>query len=355
MKKILLILSTISLPIILVGENNFDTNKSINSLSDMQQYNIEKDIDYSNKLINDGERKKNFDFCVKTINKMISTFGEDSIYTKTSYLLLARHYISYYMTKPAKELLSFVQETKENMSYENYATLTYPLLFLKAELYSSMNQYEKSYDIYQKLLDFFKKNNKSLDDKLTVLNRLTLVLAKMRNFHEAEKYGKMALGMHKIISKNKTNLDERVKTFRNYAKVYSEQDKYDYAIVTLEAAIKIYSKTETLLTHEMIYLFMDHAVNFYAINNWDGAIYASKRSIDLQKNIKNKDNLITVMNLRIIGLAEQQKNKKTEANIYFRRALKILETLDIPEFIKSDIQRSLKNDKLNRDRLNKNL
>jgi len=337
--KIIIMFLVIMSPLVLFGKNpviKLDTALITNKSE------LEKSIVYSNKLLIHGKRKENFKFCVQLINEMIDNYGEDSKQTQISYLLLARHYISFYMPKSAKELLSFTKGIKENKPYEHSKTLNRLFYSLKAELSIIMKDYAKAYILFQKsLMQLDDKNDEDIIVKIYILNRLVLIDTNLKKFNEAEKYGKSAMKLHKKVSKNKENLDERIKTFRSYAKIYANQNKYDFSITALDAAIKIYSETETINTIEMIYLFSDYAIYSLGLNNWNDIIYNAKKSMEIQKKLKIKDNIMTVNNLRLIGLAMQNKNKKIDANFYFENALNLLQKIEIPFFMREEIKQSI--------------
>ena len=342
MRKVIILVIFFISPLVLFGKNpviKLDTALIANKSE------LEKSIVYSNKLLIHGKRKENFEFCIQVVNKMIDKHGEDSKQTQIAYLLLARHYISSYMPKPAKELLSFTKDIKENKPYEHSETLNRLFYSLKAELSIIKKDYKKAYMLFQKsLMQLDDKNDEEIIVKIYILNRLMFIDTNLKKFNEAEQYGKSAMSLHRKVSKNKENLDERIKTFRSYAKIYANQNKYDFAITALDAAIKIYSETETINTTEMIYLFSDYAIYSLGLHNWNDIIYNAKKSMEIQKKLKIKDNITTVINLRLIALAMQNQNKKTDANLYFEKALNLLQKTEIPSFMREELKQSIMQD-----------
>jgi tetratricopeptide (TPR) repeat protein len=342
MIKMIIILLFFGSSLLLFAEN---LSVEADYFSSIEKNKLEKNIAYSNKLSRHGKIQDDFKFCVQLINAMIAKYGENDIHTQIAYLVLARHYISSYMPEPANELLSFAEEIKENKSYEDLDMLNRLFYILKAELEYIKRNYNNAYLFFQKALMLSDdKNNEDIIEKIYILNRLIRVDTQLKKFKEAEEYGKRAMGLHKRISKSKENLDERINTFRSYADIYSNQNKYSFAIATLNVAIKIYSETETLNTEQMIYLFSDYAIYSLVLKNWEDAIYNAKKSMEIQKELKIEDNLISVNNLRLIGLSMQNKNKKNNANLYFEKALNILQKIEIPSFMKNEIKQSIVKD-----------
>lgn len=284
--------------------------------------------EFSNTLLVYNMKKDSFKFCVQFINKMINEYGEDSIYTKIAYLFLASHYISYDQIEPAKELLSFVDETMENKAYEKASHLKQLLFYLKAGLYEKMGKYNDAYSFYKESL---RLTNKVLDPKhlfeIQLLNAKSKIELELSLPNKALSTIQKVLSLEDKLGKNEGR-DEKISTTINFAKIYEMQKDFLSAADILKNEMDIFLKNNDIYFPKMIELLTTYSLQTLRLKAYIPTIFSSKLSLDVHKKLSIKDSEYSILNYFYIGFSEKELGHYNKAKKNLESALSLLENID---------------------------
>jgi len=303
-----------------------------------------KAISYSDELLSFNKQKDNFDFCVNFINKTIFTYGEDSVQTYLSYLLLARHYIIYNKLDAGNELLLFVDTIKENKSFENDPDIKEVFYTLKGDLFKISSDPITALKYYKKALAIHPSvKNKDYRVEIILLNHIASVQISMHKIDEGKKT------LSKVIVKlNKTNnnadLPYRIEAYINYSKIYEVKGDYKSAILAIKEFLSLYPMDDIKKTPKSIELFMVYSTYLTQVFQWDKVLFTAGQALEIQKKLRIADGLFTITNLYALANAEKYLKKYEESKKAFTKALEKVDKITIDSMTKKELSELLKDE-----------
>jgi len=329
MSKIMIIIYLVLITIFTTMSNavvcNNLPNLQIKLIKDFNK-NYQDYIDYSDCLLSLNKIDKNFTLSIKLINTMIKKYGEDSIHVQIAYLLLGRHYLFINRTQVADELLSFVEETKENERYEKKPHLNQVLLYLKGRVHEDNKAYEKAIQLYQKALIL----NKNIKDeynlsKLKILNRLADTFIEFSKPNEALTYISQATQLELKLKQNRGK-DATIDTIMIYAKLYENNKNYVKAASILYDEIETHlkDKDKDLYFPKMLELLTQYSWNTLRLQQYTPTIFSAKLSLDIQNKLNINNSPFAVANYFCMGFSEKYLKHNNKAKEYLKKSLNIL-------------------------------
>jgi tetratricopeptide (TPR) repeat protein len=301
--------------------NSFDTKKIIHNFNqDFQQY-----IDISDCLLVLNRIDKNFTLSINLIKTMINKYGEDSIYTKISYLLLARHYMAIQKFDIANEFLSLTVQSIENTKYEKEPYLNQILFYLEAGIYENKKEYEQAILRYKKALDLSQNvKDKNHLFEIEILNRLAGSYIKISKLNKALTYLDKASKIEVTLTKN-IGRDEKIDTALLFAKLYEKNKDYLNATNILFGEIDIYMKNNNIYFSKMVELLTQYSWDTIQLQQYIPTIFSAQLSLDIQKKLGMQNTSFEIANYFCLGFSEKELKHKNKAKKYLKKSLETLE------------------------------
>lgn len=184
----------------------------------------------------------------------------------------------------------------------NFETLKFKAYLNLALVYFNKNQYDKSLNIFSKIL-FESRYSKDLDLKEHIYSNIGLVFLKFKNYDRAEKYFSKSIGVSK---RNKTFTTVCL-CYTNIAQIYSK--KYKKALEYFALAHKY---IKNVINPSESFDYYIKKINY--LLSYNKLVSAKTEFLNLKKNLKEIENIDFKIEIIIIGykieIIENLKNKK---------------------------------------------
>jgi len=288
---------------------------------------FEKINEHQNILFGYGLLEENISFQQKVVQRSIELYGVDSLEMKITYLYLAYAYLLNHDSPSAEPIYIYINETKDNMNYENNISLLNTLNRVKAEYKILQKKYKDAQHIMYLHLQMFEKH-KEFDsiNYIRDLKRMAVIENALGYYNKAFEYLKKG---SKILVQNKIyfSLNEKIETQLLIADIDENQEKYQGTIAALKVAYtQIKESNETLSPINSIEMWYRTCKMSLVTKEYETSKHMVSNIMLLQEKLSLKETVSTISSMVCLGAAEKSLGHYTEAKLAYKKALYKLNT-----------------------------